>query len=243
MISIIQRVTDARVVVANQTVGQIGHGMLVLSPRAIERLETYTPLWPLPKIFRLTKGGKLIDGIFVGDAQDVCIDANSRLCEILGYTREEMLGRRLTDFVPAEDLARLPWRREELQAHRQLRAERRLRRRDGALVDVESNVTLLDDGRRLAIIRDVSQRKKAELALRQSQELFKAFMDNSPSVAFMKDSEGRIVYVNRPFQERVARGHDAIQHHPIAAFTEIVFEFYDQGHVWRTPVSRGNVSS
>jgi phosphoserine aminotransferase len=56
--------------------GEAGHGMIVLGPRAVERLTSHAPPWPLPKIFRMTQGGKLIDGLFKGET----INTPSMLC-------------------------------------------------------------------------------------------------------------------------------------------------------------------
>ena len=96
--------------------GEAAHGMIILSPRAVERLTTYVPAWPLPKIFRMTNGGKLIEGIFTGDT----INTPSMLCvedyiDALQWAKRSggldgLIGRADANLkVLADWVAKTPW--------------------------------------------------------------------------------------------------------------------------------------
>jgi phosphoserine aminotransferase len=96
--------------------GEAAHGMLILSPRAVARLESYKPVWPLPKIFRLTKGGKLNEGIFEGET----INTPSMLCvedyldtlvwaQSLGGLKALIAKADANTQVIADWVARTPW--------------------------------------------------------------------------------------------------------------------------------------
>jgi phosphoserine aminotransferase len=96
--------------------GEAAHGMIVLSPRAVARLTSYSPPWPLPKIFRLTKGGKLIDGVFMGET----INTPSMLCvedylDALGWAKsvgglKGLQGRADGNFgILADWVEKTPW--------------------------------------------------------------------------------------------------------------------------------------
>jgi phosphoserine aminotransferase len=96
--------------------GEAAHGMLILGPRAVERLETYAPAWPMPKIFRMTNNGKLIKGIFEGDT----INTPSMLCvedyiDALEWSKtigglEGLMGRADGNLKTMADwVAKTPW--------------------------------------------------------------------------------------------------------------------------------------
>jgi PAS domain S-box-containing protein len=107
------------------------------------------------------------DAIFVADAKGRLTDANEHATELLGYTREELLQRHAMDLMSIEDVAQLPLHMRELKAGKTILVERPVRRKDGTFLTGDVSAKMLEDGRLLTSIRDVSERKQ----LREAQKL------------------------------------------------------------------------
>jgi PAS domain S-box-containing protein len=110
------------------------------------------------------------DGIAIADERGDCLEANPRLLEMLGYHREELLGRNMQDLVPREDRSHIPWSVDQIRG-KIFRKELRFLHRDGSSLEVEVSMSGLEDGRIQAIVRDVAERKRLEAQLRQAQKL------------------------------------------------------------------------
>ena len=108
------------------------------------------------------------EGFFVADLDGRYIDVNSAGCRMLGYTRKELIGKRITDVIPADEAARLEREKTQLLGGQVSVSEWTLRRKDGTQVSAEVSARILSDGRWQAIVRDVGARKQLEEALRTS---------------------------------------------------------------------------
>jgi PAS domain S-box-containing protein len=115
------------------------------------------------------------DAIFLADLDGRYTAVNTSACRMLGYEREELVGKQNTDLVPAEEVPLLVERREALLRGEAVPvAEYRLRRKDGVFLPVEFSSCLLPDGRWLGIGRDISERKRQEAELRRAKEAAEA---------------------------------------------------------------------
>lgn len=110
------------------------------------------------------------DGIHTYDPHGRILDTNSKLCEMLGYAREELLQLNVGDLIPPEDLADAPVRFDELRSGRTLLTERRLVRKDGTLISVEISGRMIREGVLQSIVRDIDERKRSEEQLRKAYD-------------------------------------------------------------------------
>ena len=113
------------------------------------------------------------DGIFVADGDGRYEEVNTAGCEILGYTRDELCQLRIADVLAPEDHVRLPAHQAAVQAGAVARGEWRLRRKDGSGMVAELSVRRLPGGRSLAVLRDVTERRRAEEKLRFNEAVLR----------------------------------------------------------------------
>ncbi len=139
------------------------------------------------------------DGIVVIDENGKVYDANPRYAELLGYSMEEVLQLHLWDWdanFTGEQLREMLRSVDERGDH----FETRHRRKDGTYYDVEisTNGTLCGDRKLVfCVCRDISERKRSEAQLRESEERFRTVMENLPDAVFVHDLDGRILLANR----------------------------------------------
>ncbi len=106
------------------------------------------------------------DGIFISDRSGKYVVVNSKGCSMLGYSLEELLEKNLSDLLPAEDKGKNPPRLEDLRAGKVIISERRMVCKDGSILPVEISGKMLADGRFQGIVRDITDRKRSEDALK-----------------------------------------------------------------------------
>ena len=124
------------------------------------------------------------DAIFVTDLRSVMMDVNAAGGELIGHAREKLLGRSFEELVEPEDLARTPFRADEVLRGRPVRSRRRLLRADGTVLVCDCSTSRLGGDRLQKIVRDVSQQERAERALRESEERFRTVAEAVEDIVY-----------------------------------------------------------
>jgi PAS domain S-box-containing protein len=170
------------------------------SARALrESEERYRTLW------QSALDGMALYELSSAPFQGRLIDVNECTCRMLGYSREELLQRSPFDLVDDEGKRALPKLAAQVRQSGDALFEMTAVAKDGRCIPVEVKVSAVQFAERrvvLAVLRDVTERQRVVAALQESEEYFRAFMDNSPAVAWMKDEQGRLVYLSGTYEKR-----------------------------------------
>jgi PAS domain S-box-containing protein len=138
------------------------------------------------------------DGIFIADLDGRYVDVNTAGCQLVGYRRDELIGKHIVDVLAADQVEDLAKVRRELDAGNVQIRERVLRRKDGSVLPVEISAKILADGRWVAFARDISDRKAMEAALHLDQQRLRVALTGSPISAFTQDRMLRYTWSFNP---------------------------------------------
>jgi PAS domain S-box-containing protein len=147
------------------------------------------------------------DAVFVADLEGRYIEVNPAACALLGYTREELLSKRVVDVIRPEDEPSLDESWQKMLRGETERGEQLLRRKDGSLVPVEFSARIISDGRWQAIVRDITRRRLLEAKLREQTELLARTFEAVHEGVYIYDRTGELLQMNAT--ARAVSGYDA----------------------------------
>ncbi len=131
------------------------------------------------------------DAIGVFDRQGNILTINEQACAMFGYSREEILQHNIKDLIRIEDVPTAILGLAAMQPGETRRVGQQLRRKDGALIDVEASARVLDDGTIQAVVHDIMARKRVEEALHDSEQRFRTLVNSMDDVVFTLDLDQR----------------------------------------------------
>ena len=161
------------------------------------RLAAETALRTSEEHFRLLVE-QASDGIFLCDSQGRYQEVNSAGADMLGYTRGELLQLSIPDIVVPEEVSRISPEVARFAGGAIVLSEWKFKRKDGSVFTGEVCGRQLPDGKLQAIVRDITERKRAEEALRQSEERFRVALKESPITVFNQDRDLRYTWIYNP---------------------------------------------
>lgn len=176
----------------------IGSRLLILFNDITERQHTENALRESEQRFRELIE-LAVDGILLGSPEGVIIGANSRMLALLNIAAEALLGKHVREIFTPDSLQENPLRFDLLARGETVITERILQRADGTHVYVEMHSKQMPDGGYQSIVHDITERKQAEEALRESRAMLNLILDTVPQAIFWKDRAGRYLGCNKTF--------------------------------------------
>jgi PAS domain S-box-containing protein len=147
------------------------------------------------------------DGILINDVDGRYTDVNAAGCQMLGFAREEIIGKTIADFIPMEDVPRLAEQTEQLLVHGRADVQEwKVCAKDGRTVPIEVSTKFLLDGRQVAFVRDISERKRAEREREESLRWMHAVLEQTPvGLILLHGPNGERVEVNSRLQQMIGQ--------------------------------------
>lgn len=136
------------------------------------------------------------DPIFLLNDETYFVEVNSSTTKLLGYSHEELLSMKIADVFAPGEIERLPLQLDLLFKNKALLSERTWRKKNGAIINIEMNVKLLDEKRYLCIARDITERKRIEESVRESERKYRNIFENAQDVFYQSSLTGILMDVS-----------------------------------------------